>query len=129
MSKIFFFATFCTNLCLFIIRIGSESNLWFRFFRKIGFQMSEFEFETFLFFFWSPPLPYLGLCPKFSCFLIMTPPLRLVDIRHSLAFAFKLYLSRQMAGLVVGWPDCDYKAVQPILLHRAFLKVYYSSPM
>ena len=43
----------------------------------IGFQMSEFEFETFLVFFRSPPPPYLGHCPKFSCFLIMTHPLRI----------------------------------------------------
>ena len=35
--------------------------------------MFEFEFQTFLCFF-APP-PYLGKCPKFPRFLIMTPPL------------------------------------------------------
>ena len=30
--------------------------------------MFEFEFETFLGFFSDPPPPYLGHCPKFSCF-------------------------------------------------------------
>ena len=39
----------------------------------MGFQMSEFKFQTLLVFF-APP-PYFGKSPKFSCFLIMTPPL------------------------------------------------------
>ena len=39
----------------------------------MGFQMSKFEFQTLLVFL-TPP-PFLGHCPKFSRFLIMTPPL------------------------------------------------------
>ena len=44
----------------------------------MGFQMSEFEFQTFLFLF-RPPPPYWGKRPKFSRFLIMMPPLSKVS--------------------------------------------------
>ena len=40
----------------------------------MGFQMSEVEFQTFLFFFVTPH-PYFGKRLKFSRFLIMMPPL------------------------------------------------------
>ena len=39
----------------------------------MGFQISEFEFQTFLLFF--DPLPYLEKSPQFSRFLIMMPPI------------------------------------------------------
>ena len=41
----------------------------------IGFQMSEFEFQTFLFCFFIPPPPIWNIVPKFSRFWIMLPPL------------------------------------------------------
>ena len=50
----------------------------------MGFQMSEFEFQTFLFFFCPPP--YLGKSPQFSRFLIMTAPLNIVDIAPGIYF-------------------------------------------
>ena len=69
----------------------------------MGFQMSEFEFQTFLFFFCPPP--YLGKSPQFSRFLIMKAPLTkqnlsLAQLSRSLFCFFPLiFIWKQISNI------------------------------